>query len=59
MNMHLKYLFVLGEARVSGITKNYGFFHVPIDNIIQDELKKQKGINKLPEPWGKIYDYKV
>ncbi|MDP2525643.1 hypothetical protein [Maribacter dokdonensis] len=57
VNMYLKYLFALGENRVSGISKNYQYFHIPIDNIIQDELRKDKGIARMTEPWSKINCY--
>lgn len=40
LNMTLKYLYVLGEERVPGSSLNYEFFHVPIDNIIQEEILK-------------------
>ena len=56
INMTLKYLFALGETRVSGISKNYAFFHIPIDNIIQEKLE-QLGIPKFETVWSKIPDY--
>jgi len=56
LNMSLKYLFALGEDFISGIRINYTFFHIPIDNIIQDQLIKH-GIPKLECSWSRIDDY--
>jgi hypothetical protein len=56
LNMTLKYLFVFGENRVPGITNNYKFFHIPIDNIIMDKLEKI-GISKFQIVWSQIPDY--
>lgn len=59
INMYLKYLFALGDVRVPGIVKNYQFFHIPIDNIIQDELNKDKGLKRIPIAWSKLNNYQV
>ena len=56
INMTLKYLFALGEDRVNGITNNYQYFHVPIDNIIMNKLN-DIGIDKFNTVWSKIQDY--
>lgn len=56
INMTHKYLFALGESRVNGISKNYEFFHIPINNIIQEKLEKE-GIEKLKERWSRIKQY--
>ena len=56
INMTLKYLFAMGEENVSGISQNYEYFHVPIDNIIMEKLS-QRGIAKFPVAWSKIKDY--
>jgi hypothetical protein len=56
INMILKYLFALGETRISGITNNYQYFHVPIDNIIMNKLQ-ENGIDKFDMAWSKIKDY--
>jgi hypothetical protein len=56
INMTLKYLFAFGEDKVPGISLNYKFFHVPIDNIIMTEFEKF-GIPKFRIPWSKIPDY--
>jgi len=55
INMTFKYLFALGEKRIHGITLNYPFFHIPIDNIIQDKLKQI--IPKFDCAWSRIIDY--
>jgi hypothetical protein len=56
INMTLKYLSILGEEKVSGVMRNYRFYHIPIDNLIQDELANY-GIMKIPIVWSKIKDY--
>lgn len=56
VNMTLKYLFALGESRVKGISKNYEFYHIPIDNIIQEKLENE-GIEKFKERWSRIKKY--
>lgn len=56
INMTLKYLFVFGEIRVPGISENYRFFHIPIDNIIMQKLEKL-GIAKFNQAWSQINDY--
>ena len=56
INMTLKYLFALGEDRINGISRNYQFFHIPIDNIIQDKLSKSE-IPKFKDPWSRINNY--
>jgi hypothetical protein len=56
INMSLKYCFALGEDKVPGISKNYQFFHIPIDNIIQNKLLKEN-IQKFPFPWSHIDNY--
>jgi len=56
INMTLKYLYALGEDRVGGISFNYQFFHVPIDNIIMTKFQND-GINKFDTAWSKIKDY--
>lgn len=56
INMTLKYLFALGESRFKGISENYQFYHIPIDNIIQEKLE-QEGIEKFKERWSRIKSY--
>jgi hypothetical protein len=57
INMTLKYLFLLGEDRIPGIEKNYQFFHIPIDSIIQEELFRKYKIEKKFPVWSKMDDY--
>ena len=56
INMSLKYLFALGENRINGISKNYEYFHFPLDNIIIQKLKNY-GFPKLKVAWSRIDDY--
>ena len=56
INMTLKYLFALGEGRIKGISKNYEFYHIPIDNIIQEKLESE-GIEKFKTRWSCIKKY--
>lgn len=56
INMTLKYLFALGNDRIKGITKNYQYFHFPVDNIIQDKFVKL-GIPKFKIAWSRIELY--
>jgi hypothetical protein len=57
INMTLKYLFALGDNIVNGISTNYIYYHIPIDNIIQDKLLEKYGIPKFSERWSRIDDY--
>ncbi|WP_378018329.1 hypothetical protein [Adhaeribacter terreus] len=57
--MSLKYLFAFGENRVPNISRNYRFFHIPIDNIIQDKLQKDKKIEKLTQAWSRVNEYET
>lgn len=56
INMSLKYLFALGDDRIKGISKNYKYFHFPVDNIIQDKLVKYN-IPKFNISWSRIDNY--
>lgn len=57
INMTLKYLFALGDNIVNGISANYAYYHIPIDNIIQNKLLEKYAIQKFSERWSKIDDY--
>ena len=60
INMTLKYAYLFGEKRINGINKNYSFFHIPIDNIIQDVLEKKHKIEKINKfRWSQIPDYET
>ena len=56
INMSLKYLFAIGNEKIDGIDRNYKFFHIPLDNIIQTKLISYK-IAKIPIKWSRIDDY--
>ncbi|MBM3454360.1 MAG: hypothetical protein FJX80_04340 [Bacteroidetes bacterium] len=56
INMSIKYFFALGENRHSFQLKNFKYFHIPIDNLIQIELEKN-GIEPLKTKWSRIEDY--
>lgn len=54
LNMTLKYLIVLED---NAIIKNKKYFHIPIDNIIQDIIKDKYKIKRLQSAWSQIKDY--
>lgn len=56
INMSLKYISALGSERVSGIEKNYKYFHIPVDNIIQKALNRE-GIKPFNISWSRIDSY--
>lgn len=56
--MTLKYLTAINFETDNLIKTNYHFFHVPIDNIIQDQLQNF-GISKLNMSWNTIYNYNI
>ena len=57
INMTLKYLYAFGEKRITGITYNYPYFHVPIDNIVLKQLALEGIENPFDSPWSKIKNY--
>ena len=60
INMTLKYAYLFGEKRINGIDKNYSFFHIPIDNIIQHMLEEKHKLEKITEfKWSQITDYET
>jgi hypothetical protein len=56
LNMTLKYLIILEE---DGIEINMRYFHIPIDNVIQDFLEAKLNIPKEFPTWSQIDDYKA
>ena len=56
VNMALKYVYVLGEARLPGYLRLYHLCHVPIDNILLGKTEFQ-GIGKFKVAWSRIQDY--
>jgi hypothetical protein len=57
INMTLKYLYALGKERHQLSLDNYKYFHIPIDNIIQEELNKKHTIKPLNSKWSRIETY--
>lgn len=57
INMTLKYVFTLGEKRISGFQPVYSLCHIPIDNIIVDHLVNH-GFSSLPNAWSRLNDYR-
>ena len=57
INMTLKYLFALGDNIVNGISTNYIYYHIPVDNIIQKKLLEKYDIPKFSERWSRIDNY--
>lgn len=56
VNMTMKYIYVLGEQRISGFGSVYPFCHVPIDNILQKALELY-GYPPLNCAWSRLDDY--
>ena len=54
LNMTLKYLIILENELV---IRNKKYFHIPIDNLIQDKIEIEFGIKKAFPVWSKIEDY--
>jgi hypothetical protein len=57
INMTLKYMYVLKEKRIIGINRNVKFFHIPIDNIIQEKFKEEKKMWGLSDAWSRVDCY--
>ncbi len=58
LNMTLKYVFAMGEARLAGYLPHYAFAHIPIDNVFVSAAKAIGGPD-LPMPWSRLDDYAV
>ena len=56
INMTLKYVFVFGEASLPGYSRTYNYCHVPIDNVILQDLQF-KELRKFEGAWSRINDY--
>ncbi len=54
INMTLKYWLLFGEERISDIGKNYEFFHIPIDSIVQERMFADWNKHS---PWSKFETY--
>ena len=55
INMTFKYIFTLGEERLPGYGQVYQFCHVPIDNVVIDQLTRY-GFPPL-RYWSRLDDY--
>jgi hypothetical protein len=58
INMTLKYMFAIGANVIQGIDRNYDYYHIPLDNIIQDKLLRHN-IDRIPTRWSRIDDYQT
>lgn len=56
VNMTLKYIFTVGEERVEGFSFAYPFCHVPLDNILFEQLKKYD-FPALECAWSRLDNY--
>jgi len=58
INMSLKYMSALGNNVINGIDNNYKYFHIPIDNIIQEKLELHN-IPSISKKWSRIDNYDI
>ena len=58
LNMTLKYVFTMGEARLPGFLCHYPFAHLPIDNVFVQAARDHGG-PELPMAWSRLDDYAV
>jgi hypothetical protein len=56
LNMALKYVFAFGEDRLPGYAGVFGLAHIPLDNIILDQLRGY-GAPRLTTRWSRLADY--
>jgi len=56
LNMIFKYIFTLGENRLPGFGDVYQFCHVPLDNVLIDQLTKY-GFPRLKCAWSRLNNY--
>lgn len=56
VNMTMKYIFTMGEERLTGFHDAYQFCHAPLDNIFLNQLYKY-GLPKFKFVWSHIDDY--
>ncbi len=56
LNMALKYVFVFGEDRLPGYAKVFEFAHIPLDNIIFNQLRPYK-VPRLTTRWSRLSSY--
>ena len=58
INMTFKYIFSYGNKYLDGYDNIYQFCHVPLDNILIDELKMYNP-PKLQTSWSRINNYET
>ena len=56
LNMALKYVFTFGEDRLPGYAGLFGLAHIPLDNIILDQLRRF-GVPRLTTRWSRLVEY--
>lgn len=56
--MTFKYIFAYGNKYLNGYDFLYRYCHVPIDNILIEELKSYNP-PKLPTAWSRINHYEI
>jgi len=56
VNMTLKYIFTVGEKRIDGFSSAYPFCHIPLDNILLEQLEKYK-FPALKCAWSRLDNY--
>lgn len=58
LNMTFKYIYVMGDHRLSGFGHLYCFCHVPLDNILIAALRPYN-FSPLPSKWSELDDYEI
>lgn len=56
LNMTFKYIYTMGEHRISGFWEKYPLSHVPLDNILIEQLARY-GFPLRSGGWSRINDY--
>jgi hypothetical protein len=56
VNMTLKYIFTVGEQRIAGFEPVYPYCHVPLDNILLEQLQ-QYDFPALNCAWSRLDNY--
>lgn len=56
VNMTMKYIFTVGEQRISGFASVYSFCHVPFDNILLKQLEDYD-FPALNGAWSRLDNY--
>ena len=56
INMTLKYIFTVGEKRITGFTSVYPHCHIPLDNILLEKLATYD-FPRLSSAWSRLDSY--